>query len=173
MENELAKLLRPRAVAVVGASPREGSVAGTILSNLQACGFGGDLYPVNPKHKTVLGFTCYSSVDKLPGSTDLAILAINRNLVLQAVEECGKRGIRNLVIITAGFKEAGEEGERLEAILRELIAKYELNVVGPNCMGIIHRSEDVKLNAEKIEGLGNEELREIILRHISTILPGD
>jgi len=147
MENELAKLLKPHAVAVVGASPREGSVAGTILRNLQACGFAGDLYPVNPKHETVLGFTCYSSINRLPESTDLAILAINRNLVLQAVEECGKRGIRNLVIITAGFKEAGAEGERLEQTLRELIAQYELNVVGPNCMGIIHRSEDVKLNA--------------------------
>jgi len=147
MENELGKLLRPQAIAIVGASPREGSVAGTILRNLQACGFAGDIYPVNPKHETVLGFTCYSSIEQLPESTDLAILAINRNLVLQAVEECGKRGIRNLVIITAGFKEAGAKGERLEDSLRDQIAQYELNVVGPNCMGIIHRSEGMKLNA--------------------------
>ena len=147
MENELAKLLRPQAVAVVGASPRNGSVAGTILRNLQACGFAGALYPVNPKYETVLGFTCYPSIDLLPESTDLAILAINKNLALQAVEACGKRGIRNLVIITAGFKEAGAEGERLERNLRDLIARYELNVVGPNCMGIIHRSEGMKLNA--------------------------
>ncbi len=147
MEDELAKLLRPRAVAIVGASPREGSVAGTILCNLQACGFAGDIYPVNPKYDTVLGFTCYRSIDRLPESTDLAILAINRNLVLQAVEGCGKRGIRNLVIITAGFKEAGAKGERLEDSLHELIAQYKLNVVGPNCMGIIHRSEGMKLNA--------------------------
>ena len=147
MENEFEKLLKPQSVAIVGASPKDGSVAGTILRNLQTCGFAGDLYPVNPKYETVLGFTCYSSIAKLPESTDLAILAINRSLVLQAVEECGKRGIRNLVIITAGFKEAGAEGERLEKVLRGLIAQYELNVVGPNCMGIIHRSEDVKLNA--------------------------
>jgi len=147
MENELAKLLRPEAVAIIGASPRDGSVAGTILRNLQACGFAGNIYPVNPKYETVLGFTCYASIDRLPEATDLAILAINRTLVLQAVEECGERGIRNLVIITAGFKEAGAEGERLERSLRELIVQYELNVVGPNCMGIIHRSEGIKLNA--------------------------
>ena len=130
MQNELAKLLRPKAVAVVGASPREGSVAGTILRNLEACGFSGDIYAVNPKYDTVLGFACYTSIDLLPEPTDLAILAINRKLVLQAVEDCGKRGIRHLVIITAGFKEAGAEGERLEQALRELIAQYDLNVVG-------------------------------------------
>ena len=147
MENELGKLLRPQTVAIIGASPKDGSVAGTILHNLQACGFTGDIYPVNPKYETVLGFECYASIDRLPESTDLAILAINRNLVLRVVEQCGRRGIRNLVIITAGFKEAGAEGERLERTLRELIVQYELNVVGPNCMGIIHRSEDMKLNA--------------------------
>jgi acetyl coenzyme A synthetase (ADP forming)-like protein len=147
MKKNLSKLLKPQAVAVIGASPREGSVAGTILRNLQSCGFSGDIYPVNPKHEMVLGFTCYPSISELPDTADLAILAINRNLVLQAVEECGERGIRNLVIITAGFKEAGAEGERLEESLRNLIARYKLNVVGPNCMGIIHRSEGVKLNA--------------------------
>ncbi len=147
MQNELAKLLSPKAVAVVGASPREGSVAGTILRNLDACGFSGDIFAVNPKYENVLGFTCYATIAELPESTDLAILAINRSLVLRAVEDCGKRGIRHLVIITAGFKEAGEEGEQLEGALRELIETYDLNVVGPNCMGIIHRSERVKLNA--------------------------
>jgi len=147
MKNDLSKLLKPQAVAIVGASPREGSVAGTILRNLQSCGFSGDIYPVNPKHEMVLGFTCHPSIGQLPDTTDLAILAINRNLVLQAVEECGERGIRNLVIITAGFKEAGAEGERLEEALRDLITRYDLNVVGPNCMGIIHHSEGVKLNA--------------------------
>lgn len=147
MKKNLSKLLKPRTIAVVGASPREGSVAGTILRNLQSCGFSGDILPVNPKYETVQGFTCFPSIGKLPEPTDLAILAINRNLVLQAVEACGERGIRNLVIITAGFKEAGVEGELLEESLQELIARYDLNVVGPNCMGIIHRSEGVKLNA--------------------------
>ncbi|MBU1048675.1 acetate--CoA ligase family protein [Candidatus Bipolaricaulota bacterium] len=147
MKNDLSKLLKPQSVAVVGASPNEGSVAGTILQNLHSCGFSGDIFPVNPKYETVFGFACYPSISALPDTTDLAILAINRSLVLQAVEECGERGIRHLVIVTAGFKEAGAEGERLESALRDLIARYDLNVVGPNCMGIIHRSEGIKLNA--------------------------
>lgn len=147
MKNELAKLLRPQTVAIIGASPREQSIAGAILRNLQACGFSGGIYPVNPKYKSVMGVECYGSIDQLPESIDLAILAINRKLVLQAVEECGQRGIGNLVIITAGFKEAGAEGECRERSLRELISRYQLNVVGPNCMGIIHRSDGVKLNA--------------------------
>lgn len=147
MKNNLSKLLEPQSVAVIGASPREGSVAGTILQNLQSCGFSGDIYPVNPKHERVQGVACYPSISELPDGVDLAVLAINRNLVLSAVEQCGERGICNLVIITAGFKEAGAEGERLEESLRKLITHYELNVVGPNCMGIIHRSEGVQLNA--------------------------
>jgi len=147
MHKELGELLRPKAVAVVGASPREGSVAGSILRNLHACGFDGGLYAVNPKYDTVLGLPCVHAVRDLPGSIDLAILAINRSLVLDAVRDCGHHGIRNLVIITAGFKEAGTEGERLEAELHQLAAEFDLNVVGPNCMGIIHHSGETKLNA--------------------------
>ncbi len=147
MTSNLGSLLHPDSIAVVGASPREGSVAGTILRNLETCGYEGDLCPVNPKYDTVFGYPCYRSIGDLPATIDLAVLALNRELVLQAVEQCGEHGIRNLVIITAGFKEAGEYGEQLEASLRALIAQYGMNVVGPNCMGIMYRSEDVRMNA--------------------------
>ena len=147
MAEGLAGLLEPRSVAIVGASPKMGSVAGTILRNLRDCGYHGTLYPVNPKHTEVLGFPCYPAIDALPPDVDLAILAINRNIVLQAVEECGRTGISNLVIVTAGFKESGEEGAKLEEELRALIERYELKVVGPNCMGIINSSESMRLNA--------------------------
>jgi acetyl coenzyme A synthetase (ADP forming)-like protein len=147
MTDGLTGLLEPRSVAVVGASPKPGSVAGTILKNLQDCGYHGDLYPVNPKYDEVLGLRCRPTIASLPPDVDLAVLAINRNGVLPAVEECGRAGISNLVIITAGFKETGEEGAKLEEELRHLIGRYELNVVGPNCMGIINSSERMKLNA--------------------------
>jgi len=147
MTEGLSGLLEPRSVAIVGASPKPGSVAGTILKNLQDCGYRGDLHPVNPKYTKVLGLPCYPVIDDLPSDVDLAILAISRNSVLQAVEECGRAGISNLVIITAGFKESGEEGAKLEEELRALIERYELNVVGPNCMGIINSSERMRLNA--------------------------
>jgi acetate---CoA ligase (ADP-forming) len=147
MHNDLTSFLNPCEIAVVGASPRQGSVGGTILQNLQSCGFGGALYPVNPKYETILDLPCYPDIAQLPESTDMAVLAINRGRVLSAVEACGQRGIRNLVIITAGFKEAGAEGELLEQDLRDLIAEHGLNVVGPNCMGLMHRSGATRLNA--------------------------
>lgn len=147
MRDTLGELLRPTSVAVVGASPRSGSVAGSILKNLHDCGFEGSLYAVNPKYDTVLDLPCVHTIQDLPATVDLAVLAINRGLVLDAVRACGEHGIRNLVIITAGFKEAGAEGERLEAELRELVQSYQLNVVGPNCMGIIHHAHGTRLNA--------------------------
>lgn len=147
MERNLASLLSPRSVAVVGASPKPGSVAGTILANLEQCGFAGRLLPVNPKYKDVHGLHCAATIHDLPDDVDLVVLAINRNIVLDAVESCGKKGLANLVIITAGFKEAGDEGMRLEKQLEDLISRYDLNVVGPNCMGLINSSVQTKLNA--------------------------
>ena len=146
-ERNLNRLLSPSSVAVVGASSKPGSVAGTILANLIDCGFSGKLLPVNPKYEEVLGLPCTATIDGLPDDVDLVVLAINRNIVLDAVESCGKKGFSNLIIITAGFKEAGDEGLRLERDLEALIARYDLNVVGPNCMGLIVSSQETKLNA--------------------------
>jgi acetyltransferase len=132
---------------VVGASSRPGSVAGEILRNIVRCGYTGTVYPVNPKYETVEGLSCYASVNALPRVVDLAVLAINKDLVLPVVEQCGAAGIANLVIITAGFKESGKEGIEREERLRDLIERYSLNVVGPNCMGIINSAPEVSLNA--------------------------
>ena len=147
MPRDLSSLLCPSSVAVVGASPRPGSVAGEILRNLTHCGYPGKIYPVNPKYEIVEGLRCFSSIDAIPYNVDLAILAVNRDLVLEVVRCCGEKGIGNLVIITAGFKESGEDGERRELILKELVRRYDINLVGPNCMGIINSSPGVLLNA--------------------------
>lgn len=140
-------LLEPDSVAVVGASAKPGSVAGTILKNLQDCGYRGTLHPVHPVYEEVFGLPCVRSVDELPPGIDLVVVAIHRDRVLKVVEACGRRGIVNLVIITAGFKESGERGAALEDELRRRIDRYRLNVVGPNCMGIINSSERMRLNA--------------------------
>ena len=147
MTRSLARLLAPRSVAVVGASPKPGSVAGTILSNLRACGFAGKLMPVNPKYEEVLGLPCIPTIADLPDDVDLVVLAINRSIVLDAVAACGAKGLTNLIIITAGFKEAGDVGLQLERELKELIERYDLSVVGPNCMGLINSSQETRLNA--------------------------
>lgn len=147
MPRDLASLIAPSSIAVVGASPRPGSVAGEILRNLQRCGFSGELRPVNPKYREIEGLSCFPSVSGLPDDVDLVVLAINCDVVLDAVAECGERGIRNLIVITAGFKESGEEGAEREVALRELIARHDLNLVGPNCMGMINSSRAVRMNA--------------------------
>jgi len=147
MTRDLRGLLAPNAIAVVGASPRAGSVAGEILRNLVRCGFDGSILPVNPKYEEIEGLRCVPSVEDLPDTVDLAILAINRNLVLDSVDTCGRKGIRNLVIITAGFKETGPEGAERERELQRLIQEHDLNVVGPNCMGIINSTPEIRLNA--------------------------
>ncbi len=147
MGRDLSGLLSPGSVVVVGASPKPASVAGEILRNLKRCGFSGEMYPVNPKYEDVNGIRCFPSISALPKDVDLGILAVNRDLALDAVEDCGRRGIRNLVIITAGFKESGPEGVAREAALRTLIERYNLNVVGPNCMGIIRSIPGIRLNA--------------------------
>ena len=147
MARDLRGLLEPQSVAVVGASPKPGSVGGEILRNLRRCGFRGGIFPINPRYREVDGLRAYAEVAELPIAPDLAVLAIRRDLVLAEVEQCAARGIRNLIIITAGFKEAGSEGVERERALREEIARHSLNVVGPNCMGIINSSPSARLNA--------------------------
>ncbi len=147
MTPRLEQLLSPRSVAVIGASPKTGSVGGEILRNLQRCGFAGDIVAVNPKYQSVSGARCIGSIADLAEPVDLVVIAINHDLVLAEVEACVAKGIGNLVIITAGFKESGSDGAERERALREAIERYDLNVVGPNCMGIIHSSPSVRLNA--------------------------
>jgi len=147
MKRDLSGLVTPRSIAVVGASPRSGSVAGEILRNLKRCGFSGELLPVNPKHETIDDLRAYPSIAALPSDVDMAVLAINRDIVLPAVAACGERGIRNQIIITAGFKESGEEGIAREDELRKLVSRFDLNLVGPNCMGMITSTQEMRMNA--------------------------
>jgi acyl-CoA synthetase (NDP forming) len=147
VDRDLTRLLSPKAVAVIGASPKPGSVGGEVLRNLRRCGFAGAVLPVNPKYRSVDDLPCYPAVGEIPAPVDLAVVAINHDLVLGEVESCAHKGIRNLVIITAGFKESGAAGAERESLLREAIHRHSLNVVGPNCMGIINSSPSARLNA--------------------------
>ncbi len=109
----LEKMFYPASVAVIGASKEQGKVGRAVLDNLVA-GFGGRIYPINPKADEIDGLKCYKSVLDVPGEIDLAVVVIPAKLVPGAVKECGEKGIRYLVIISAGFKEIGPEGARLE-----------------------------------------------------------
>ncbi len=143
----IATLLAPRAVAVVGASPRPGVVGGEIFRNIVHGGYRGAVYPVNPKHEQIEGIKCFPTVADIPGPVDLAVIAVKRDLVLNVVRDCGAAHVPNLVVITAGFKEIGSDGAQLEDALRAEAARFGIDLVGPNCMGIINSTPEVALNA--------------------------
>ncbi len=134
----LDKIFKPQRIAVVGASNNPQSVGYTVLKNLIGSGFQGVVYPVNPKREAVQGIQAYPSVKELPKAPDLAVICTPARTVPGIVRECGEAGIRGLIIISAGFKEAGEEGKALEAELKSEIARFDgMRVIGPNCLGII------------------------------------
>jgi len=142
----LDKIFKPKSVAVIGASSRKGSVGNTVLLNLIEGGFTGAVYPVNPKHDEIEGLPAFASVSELPETVDLAIVCTPAGTVCQIVDECGSAGILGLVILTAGFREVGSAGARLQQELWETAKRHEgLQIIGPNCLGII--APHVSLNA--------------------------
>lgn len=145
--NKLQYIFSPRSVAVIGASSREGSVGRAIFSNILFSGYTGIVYPVNPKARGILGVRAYHSVWDIPGGVDLAIIIVPSHAVPKVLEECGEKGVRGAVVITAGFKEIGVKGLELEKQVKEAAKKYSIPLVGPNCLGVINTDPDIKLNA--------------------------
>ncbi len=143
----LVPFFRPNAVAVVGASRDPAGIGHRVLESLTRARFGGPIYPVNPKAPAVGGLPAYPSVRALPGPVDLAVLAVPRDAVLGAVDDCAARGVRALVVITAGFAEVGPEGRDLQARLVEKVRGYGMRMIGPNCMGLLNADPAVRLAA--------------------------
>ena len=141
----LDNFFTPKSVAVIGASAESGKVGYDVVHNLLEAKFQGDIYPINPKAETIQGLKVYKSVLDVPASIDLAVIVIPSKFVSGVMEECGKKGIHAVVIISAGFKEVGPEGKALENQMMEIARKYGIRVIGPNCLGII--STGVGLNA--------------------------
>ena len=140
-------IFRPRSVAVIGASRRQGSIGRQVVANLIAGGFQGPVYPVNPKAEVVLSVPAFPSVKAVPGPVDLAVLVVPPDAVLVAAEQCGRKGVKGLVVITAGFREIGGEGIVREAKLRAIADRHGMRVVGPNCMGVINTEPAFACNA--------------------------
>lgn len=133
-------LFRPRSIAVIGASETRGKLGNDVMRNLIESGYEGRIYPINPKAGEILGHKVYRTVRDIAGNIDLAVIVIPAKFVLESVEECGERGVKALVIISAGFKEVGHEGQEAEKLLAVLAEKYEMVIQGPNCLGIINTS---------------------------------
>ncbi len=143
----LSSIFEPASIAVIGASNNEAKWGGRIFKNILS-GFKGAVYPVNPKEKEVQGVTSYSSVLDIPGEVEMAVIAIPAQFAISVVEECGKKGVRGLVVISAGFSETGNAGAELEQKLVSIVRKYEMRMIGPNALGIVN--EPVSLNASVI-----------------------
>jgi acetyl coenzyme A synthetase (ADP forming)-like protein len=143
----LRPMLEPRAVAVVGASRDPASIGRRILDALLAAGFAGPVYPVNPAAGEVGGHEAYRSVRDVPAGVDLAVVAVPRDRVLEVVDDCAAAGVKSLVVITAGYAEAGDEGRAQQQTLVERVRGYGMRMVGPNCMGLLNAGPAVKLNA--------------------------
>ncbi|MBN1883830.1 MAG: CoA-binding protein [Deltaproteobacteria bacterium] len=140
----LKRILTPSSLAVVGASDNFSNPATNLLSTIIACGFEGDIFAIHPKAKTALGVPVFPSIADLPKPVDLAIIVVPNTVASTVLEDCGKRGIMNAVVITAGYREMGPEGAALEQELLATARKHGIRFTGPNCIGIINTS--VKLN---------------------------
>lgn len=147
----LESFFRPQSVAVIGASRHPEKLGYAVLDNLQQGGYEGRLYPINPKADEILGLKAYASVLDVPDAVDLAIIVIPYTIVPHVLEECGQKGIPAVVVISAGFREAGREGLERERELIEIAEKHELRLVGPNCLGVI--DTDTPLNATFAAGM--------------------
>ncbi|MCK5548853.1 MAG: acetate--CoA ligase family protein [Thermoplasmata archaeon] len=147
MRDNLDAVFSPKSIAVIGASRKKYGVGREILHNLILGGFNGRIYPVNPNATDVHSIKAYPSVMDIPDEVDLGIVVVPAEKALKVVEECGKKGVKGLVVITAGFREIGGEGLEREKKLRELINQYGMRMIGPNCMGIINTDPDVNMDA--------------------------
>ena len=134
----LKRVFYPETVAVIGASNKVGSVGHSLISNLIGHGFSGTIYPVNNKHDSVQGIHAYNSVFEIPRKIDLAIIAIPSKFVPDLMVECGEKGVKAVIIISAGFKEIGVAGKELEAKVIATASTYGIRIIGPNCLGIIN-----------------------------------
>ncbi|MDR6513319.1 acyl-CoA synthetase (NDP forming) [Novosphingobium capsulatum] len=141
----IARFLRPQSVAVVGASDKPGALGATLLSNLDRNGYAGAIYPVNPKRSEIGGRPCYASVDALPEGVDVAVLAIPRVGVLDAVRSLAARKAGGVVIFSAGFAEGGEEGLAEQREIARLAAEAGMVVEGPNCLGLVNYVDRIPL----------------------------
>ena len=133
----LEAFFEPKSVAVVGASRQKGKVGHEILTALVAGGFPGEIYPVNPKSETIEGLRCYPDLTSIGVRPDLVVVVVPAKAVPGVIGECGKLGIKNAMVITAGFKEVGEEGRKLEQEIVRLARGAGIRMIGPNCLGLM------------------------------------
>lgn len=150
---QLDKIMKPKSIALIGASTKEKTIGNEILLRLRDYGFKGDIYPVNPKADEICGIKTYKSVSEIPGDVDFALIVIPKQFILDTLDECAQKGIKGICIISAGFKETGEEGVKLEQELLAKLREHGMRAVGPNCLGVINTNDNIRMDATFAEAL--------------------
>jgi acetyl coenzyme A synthetase (ADP forming)-like protein len=151
--NALKLFFNPRAVAVIGASRQRGTIGAEIFHNLLSYGFNGPVYPVNPTTEVVQSVPAYASVEAIAGPVDLAIIIVPAAAVVEVAAACGRKGVKALVVISAGFSETGKEGQERQAELMRVCRAAGMRLIGPNCMGIANTDAAVRLDATFAPGV--------------------
>lgn len=157
----LKYIFEPKSVAVIGASASIGTVGNGIFSNILQSFFQGAVYPVNPKYKHIMSVRAYKDVIAIPDTVDLAIVCVPKMAVEIVVRQCAEKKVKGIVVITAGFREIGEEGRMMEDKIIAIAASQDIALVGPNCLGIVNTQKEISLNANfalKMPHAGNVAL---------------
>ncbi len=151
--NTMRAFLYPRSIAVIGASRERGSIGGELFHNLLEYEFEGPIYPVNPAASVVQSVSAYPTVEVVPGPVDLAFVVVPARHVIEVARQCGRKGVRSLVVISSGFGEVGEEGRAMQAELLQVCRANGMRMIGPNCMGIVNSDPGVRLNGVFVPGI--------------------
>ena len=139
-------ILNPKSIAIIGASDKRGSVGRTITSNIMN-GFKGTVFPISPTRPKVFYKKAYKTVLDVPKPIDLAVIVTKNTIVPTVLEECGKKKVKGVIIITAGFKEVDEEGAKLEQKIKDIAKKYKIDLIGPNCLGVMNLDPKTMMNS--------------------------
>lgn len=146
-QKNLETIFNPKSVAIVGTNKVKGTVPHDILESILKADYNGIVFPVSPKESSIKGIKAYKYVVDVPDDIDLAILVFPSSVCHMALEQCGQKGIKSVIIISAGFKEVGGKGLEREKHLIEIARKYDMSFIGPNCLGVINTAPDILLNA--------------------------
>lgn len=144
MSQSLDAIFRPKSIAVVGASKKKGKIGREIIHNLIEGEFEGKVFPINPNADVIHSIKCYKSLLDAPDEIDLAVVVVPKEVVMDVMKECKEKGVKGVVLITAGYKETGEEGAKREEELKRFARSAGISLVGPNCMGVVNTDPDVK-----------------------------
>ncbi|MFQ6008378.1 MAG: acetate--CoA ligase family protein, partial [Candidatus Zixiibacteriota bacterium] len=147
MKHPLDAIFKPKSVAVIGASTRPGTIGRELVRNILIAEFNGKVFPVNPKAQVILSIKAYSTILDVPDAVDLAVVIVPKQFVKDVVTQCGEKGVKGLIVISAGFSETGPEGKKREHEVLKIVQDYGMRMIGPNCFGVVNTDPEVNLNA--------------------------